>query len=187
MRFILSASYTFSTNINKLQKEFDTFLETLPQTQFKLKKDDQLLIHREKIEKNILHLSLESTGTLRPHNLLLQIKNALSKHYGKTHHLGIRNITIDQYQITFDLQRPPLKPVTIPFAQLDIRGTTVILTLTDVSEEFLRNNYIDRIIRRVIEKVDDHYYEGKQEFWKLIWESDKKTPIWTKDPTEEML
>jgi len=36
------------------------------------------------------------------------------------------------------------------------------------------------------EKVQNQYYEGKAEFWKLIWESSEKKPVWSKDPTEEM-
>jgi seryl-tRNA synthetase len=42
------------------------------------------------------------------------------------------------------------------------------------------------MINLVNEKVENQYYEGKGEFWKLIWESGEKKPIWTKDPTEEM-
>jgi seryl-tRNA synthetase len=38
----------------------------------------------------------------------------------------------------------------------------------------------------VKEKVENQYYEGKAEFWKLIWESKEKKPVWTKDPTMEM-
>jgi len=43
------------------------------------------------------------------------------------------------------------------------------------------------MINRVKEKVDNQYYEGKGEFWESIWESEEKEPVWSKDPTEEMV
>ena len=43
------------------------------------------------------------------------------------------------------------------------------------------------MINLVKEKVENQYYEGKGEFWKLIGESEKKKQIWSKDPTEEMV
>jgi seryl-tRNA synthetase len=68
-----------------------------------------------------------------------------------------------------------------------IKDTNATIILENVTEEFLRKNYIDRIIRRIKEKIDDQYYEGKAEFWKLIWESEQKTPVWKQDPTEAMV
>ena len=76
--------------------------------------------------------------------------------------------------------------MSIPFASVAIDGKTAVLTITDATEEFLQHNYIDRMITFVKEKVENQYYEGKAEFWKLIWASPEKQPVWTKDPTEEM-
>jgi len=101
--------------------------------------------------------------------------------------LGIRSIKIENYTIDFDLDKEPLKELTVPFAKIKVTDKHVSLILEDISEEFLRRNYIDRMITLVKDKVDNQYYEGKEEFWKLIWESEPKDPVWIKDPTEEMV
>jgi seryl-tRNA synthetase len=186
MKFKLTTTFTFNSNISQLEKEFQIFLQKLPKTLIKTSKEDIQIILQE-IKKNSMIFTIETTSTIRPHNLLLQIKNSLSKEYGKTHHIGVRNITIDQYHISFTLKRAPLKPITIPFAKVSIKNKQTSVILENVSEEFLRNNYIDRIIKRIKEKIEDQYYEGKAEFWKLIWESEKIEPVWNKDPTEEMV
>jgi len=172
--------------VTKLAKEFDRFIADTNEKILKKGPEKLAVIDRFSIEKTVLSLSITSEGTLRPHNALLQIKNALSKELGKTHHVGVRDITIDTYTISFDLPREALKQITIPFAEIHLQGKQATMKLSDVSEEFLRGNYIDRMMNRVKEKVENQYYEGKAEFWKLIWESPEKPTVWTKDPTSEM-
>jgi seryl-tRNA synthetase len=186
MRFELQARFTLSNDISGLTNEFDTFIAHTNESILKKGPEKLAVVEKYIIEKTVLSLFITSEGTLRPHNALLQIKNALSKDLGKTHHIGVRDITITQYKISFDLPREALKDVTIPFADVHLHGKEATMVLSDVSEEFLRGNYIDRMINRVKEKVENQYYEGKAEFWKLIWESKEKTPVWLKDPTEEM-
>jgi len=186
MRFDLKARFVLSSDVSALTKEFEDFITRTNESILKKGQDKLAVIEHSRIEKGTLLLSIASEGSLRPHNALLQIKNAFSKELGKTHHIGVRGITIEKYTISFDLTREPLKDIAIPFAEVKIQGKHATMTLSDVSEEFLRRNYIDRMINRVREKVENQYYEGKAEFWKLIWKSEEKKPVWTKDPTEEM-
>ncbi len=186
MRFDLHARFTLSIDVTNLSKEFEQFITTTNETILRKGPEKLAVIESFKIQKETLSLIIISEGNLRPHNVLLQIKNALAKELGKTHHIGVRGITIEKYTISFDLDREPLKDISIPYAEVRTQGKHVTLLLTDVSDEFLRRNYIDRMINRVKEKVDNQYYEGKAEFWKLIWKSEEKHPVWSKDPTEEM-
>ena len=185
-RFDLQAKFMLSGDVSGLKKEFEKFIATTNETILKKGPEKLATIDQYRIEKDTLTLSIASEGTLRPHNALLQIKNALSKELGKTHHVGVRGINIETYTISFDLPREPLKDISIPFASVRIQGKQATMTLSDVSDEFLRRNYIDRMMNLVREKVESQYYEGKAEFWKLIWKSEEKKPVWTKDPTEEM-
>ena len=186
MKFDLKGTFTLSDDISKISKEIEKFIATTNETILKKGQEKLATIEHFKIDKKKLILTIASEGTFRPHNALLQIKNALSKELGKKHHLGVREITIEKYTITFDLEKEPLKDVAIPFADVKIVGKQATILLKDVSEEFLRRNYIDRMINLVNEKVQNQYYEGKAEFWKLIWKSDEKKSVWSKDPTEEM-
>jgi len=186
MKFELHAILTFSTDLTPLKDELTAFLIKINSTLLAKDPSRTAMIESLTIKDKTLHLTIVSETGLRPHNALLQVKNALSAQFGKSHHLGVRAITIPQYTITFELERAPLKPVTIPFASVKIKDTVVTLTLADATEEFLQRNYIDRMITVVKDKVENQFYEGKAEFWKLIWASPEKHPVWAKDPTEEM-
>ncbi len=187
MKFDLKATFVFSGDVSSISKDIEKFVSTINSTILKKGQEKVAEIEQFKIEKKALTLTITSEGDLRPHNTLLQIKNAFSRDFGEKHHLGVREITVENYTITFDLEKEPLKEVSIPFADVKIRGKHATITLKDVSQDFLQHNYIDRMINLVKEKVDNQHYEGKAEFWKLIWESEGKKPVWSKDPTEEMV
>jgi seryl-tRNA synthetase len=185
MIFDLKSSFTFSNDISSINKEIQEAIKIFD-TKIK-QKDKTVKIKDVKIDKNVLSFEIVSEGVFRPHNALLQLKNEISKEFGKKHHVGIREIKIISYNISFELEKKPLKDITIPFADVKFKDKTATLILKEVDEEFLQRNYIDRMINRVHEKVQNQYYEGKGEFWKSIWESGEKKPVWTKDPTEEMV
>jgi seryl-tRNA synthetase len=184
MKFDLSVCFAFSNDVSSIKKDLESFLSNYNKTL--AKKDDTIKIKDIKIEKNTLIFSILSEGVFRPHNALLNLKNSISKEFGKKHHIGVREIEINSYNIEFELEKKALKSIKIPFADVKIKGKKAKLILKNVTDEFLQKNYIDRMITRVKEKVNNQYYEGKGEFWKLIWESGEKKPVWSKDPTEEM-
>jgi seryl-tRNA synthetase len=184
MIFDLKAGFTFSNDLSKIKNELESFISNFNK-KINLK-DKTVKVQNIKIAKNKLSFNIISEGVFRPHNALLQMKNEISKEFGKKHHLGVREIKIKGYNISFDLEKKPLKQITIPFAEVKFKGKKATLALKNVDEEFLRGNYIDRIINRVREKVENQYYEGKAGFWKPIWKSGEKKPVWNKDPTEEM-
>jgi seryl-tRNA synthetase len=185
MKFDLVANFIFSSEISKIKNEIECTISIFNKTL--LVKDKSIKIDIKNLEQNSLILNISSEGIFRPHNALLQLKNVLSKELGKKHQLGIREIKIKGYSIDFELEKQPLKVFSIPFADLEVNGKKIKILLKNVDEEFLQGNYIDRMINLVKEKVENQYYEGKGEFWKLIWESGEKRAVWSKDPTEEMV
>ena len=186
MRFDLKGNFTFSADITSIKNDIEKFVSFTNDNLLKKDVEKKVSVESFKIGKNSLLLNIVSHGNFRPHNALLQIKNSLSTDLGKKHHIGVREVAIDSYIIEFELEREPLKEISIPFAKITAKGKHITMVLKEVDEEFLQRNYIDRMINLVKEKVENQYYEGKGEFWKLIWESKEKTPVWAKDPTEEM-
>ena len=185
MKFNLSVCFTFSGDISSIKKQVEDFLTAFNKNLNQ--KDKSLKFKDMKITKNNLSFDIFSEGALRPHNALLNLKNSISREFGKKHHIGVREIKINNYEIEFKLDKKALKKVTIPFADVKTKDKTATMILKDISDDFLQRNYIDRMITRVKEKVDNQYYEGKGEFWKSIWESGQKKHVWSKDPTEEMV
>jgi len=184
MKFDLKAIFTFSNEISSIKKELQSSITDFNKNL--IEKDKSVKINVNSIEQNLLSINIVSEENFRPHNALLQMKNFFSKEFGKKHKIGIREIKIEGYTIEFELEKIPMKKIIIPFADVKINDKQATIILKNVDEEFLRKNYIDRMISLVKEKVENQYYEGKEEFWKLIWKSDEKKNAWLKDPTEEM-
>ena len=144
-------------------------------------------------EFDLLELSKEgnkifikiSSKERRAHEWALRIHKKLAVFLGKQK-IGIRGVHLEEYIIKIKLDKKPLKNVTIPFASVEFNDDVATITIVDKSEEFMRRNYIDRMIRLLKEKIEKQYYEGKKEYWKLIWQSEKKQPVWNGDPSEEM-
>ena len=186
MQCTLDVSLLFSGDLSSLKGEIKGFLADAKTTIF-TRDGSTTEIHHVEVEKDRLSFTIVTEGNFRPHGALLQLRNAFGKEFGKRHRLGIRTIQITEYSITFSLDKPPQHPFTIPFAEVTFEGNSATLRMRDLDEAFLRKNYIDRMMARVREKAAHQYYEGKAEFWNLLWKSEEKKPFWTKDPTEEML
>lgn len=133
-------------------------------------------------------IELETTGRTRAHEALLRLRKGLAERVGKKHRLGVRDVVIDAYSVTFTSEKKPKTTFAIPFAKaLRFDGHEVTLELEDVSEEFLGSNSIDRMINLVREKIDHQYYEGKTEMHHLLYASPRRQEAWSKDPSEVML
>ncbi len=141
------------------------------------------------VRENSLELTIEGRQ-IRAHEALMRLKKGVSTAIGKKHRVGARSVAIKSYGLEIDLDKPPKEPgkIKIPFTDtLAFVGNTATMTLSNLTEDYISNNYIDRMVSLVKEKVDAQYYEGKGEHWEQLWRSPEKTPVWNKDPTEEML
>ena len=174
MKFDLTCSIALSREADELKEELDKFLN-------KLEIDAELKweFRGDKLLMRII------SDKRRSHEWALRIYKQLSIFFGK-HKVGVRGIHLDEYEIEIEIEKEPLKEISIPFASIKFEGKIVKIRIVDKEEEFLRENYVDRIIRLVKEKVEAQYYEGKKEYWQLIWQSEEKKPVWNKDPSEEM-
>ena len=144
-------------------------------------------IEKFSIESRNLNLRIVSGRYVRPHDAVFRIKKFLAREIGRKYKVGIRQVFAQRYVVKFELEREPKKPVKVPFAHLEFKGKKCSVIFENLDEEFLRKNYVDRIINLINEKVENQYYEGKEEFWELIWQSKPKEHHWDKDPTQEML
>ncbi len=131
-------------------------------------------------------IKLEILSDYRAHSLFARIKKILSEHIGKKYHIGIKEIFVDKYEILFEVDKQPLKPISVPFAEVRFDGNLCNVLIKDADENFLTENYADRLINLIKEKVAKQYYEGKKEYWNLLWSSEKKELKFNTDPSEEM-
>ena len=143
MKFDLNGSFTLSGDATSFKKDIEQFLTDVNKNLLKKETPEKSAnVDSWKIEKNKVSVNITSGGFYRAHSALLQMKNLLSKELGKKHHVGVREIKIDDYKIMFELDKKALKQVQIPFAKVSIKDKNATMTLEDVSEEFLQKNYI---------------------------------------------
>jgi seryl-tRNA synthetase len=140
-----------------------------------------------KADGDRLLVSFESTGG-RPHQTLLAFVRRLGEELGRAQKIGVRSFRAPRYRTKFPLPAAPVKPVTLPIPhRLAHHGTEATLELDDLPEEALRDNWMDRAVALVREKVDKQSYEGKEQFWTLLSSSPVREMPFDRDPTEEML
>ncbi len=134
-----------------------------------------------------LHVKISSDRYVRAHDAVVRLRKKLSEEMGKKHHVGVRDIKIKEYQISFRLENEPKNPIKLPFVDcINFAGKNCSISVSSLTEEQLQRNFVDRIINRIKEKVHHQYYEGKEEKWELVWESKKKDIVWNEDPTKAM-
>jgi len=185
MEFDLKCTFILSAEAEGIENTIKEFVEDANKSLLK-KGEEGAQITSWKKEGNILEMRIISGRKGRSHEGAIRIKKHLGSLLGKKHRIGIREVRIKEYIITFDVEKEPLKDVTIPFAAVYVDGKKVTMKIGEQGEEFLRENYIDRMIKVLQEKIQAQHYEGKKEYWELIWKSEEKKPVWDKDPSEEM-
>jgi seryl-tRNA synthetase len=134
-----------------------------------------------------LNLTIESDGP-RPHQAALALLRRLGEELGKSAHIGVRSFRAPLYRVQFPLTPAPKKEIQLPIPHtLTVDGESATLALTDLSEEALRDNWMDRAVTLVQEKSKRQSYEGKEAYWALLNASPPKEHAFRLDPTEEML
>ncbi len=194
MKFDLEATLTFSDELEDAEEDIDRIISESNSDLLKRGVPDHIdgggaTVQTHSVEKESLHLTIVSDRYVRAHDAVMRLKKTLNQELGPEYHVGVREVKIDNYKIEFELDREPKEKeeLTLPYTDnINIKGEYCEINISSLSEGELSKNYVDRIIKRMNEKVDAQYYEGKEEMWELEWESDEKEMVWEKDPTEAM-
>jgi seryl-tRNA synthetase len=139
------------------------------------------------LEGDRLTLTLESTGA-RPHQAVLALVKRLGEELGRAEKIGVRSLKVPRYRVSFPLAEAPKAPLSLPLAHtLHVEGTRATLELTDLPEEALRDNWVDRAVQLLEEKLRRQAYQGKEQYWALLSQSPPRATTLHPDPTEAML
>lgn len=191
MKFELKATLVFSGDISGIANEIEVIVEDANKDLLKrgvpqgIEGGASIVYHN--ISESDLNIEIKSDRYVRAHDALIRIKKKLGEELGPKHHTGVREAEVNDYTIEFELDKEPKAEISLPFVDdIQFDGSTCKISVAGLTDDQLARNFVDRIIKRVKEKVDAQHYGGKEEMWKLIWESDRKEMIWDKDPTVEM-
>lgn len=193
MRFDIQLRFELGTALpSEAVKDVELFLEEANQGIMKRgspegKESEASEIKEWNIEGLTLKIHISSGRYVRAHHAVKRLRNFLSEKIGRKYKTGIRGVSIDRLSIECELEETPEKELKIPFVtSLQVKGKTAYLELRDVKEELLESG-IDKMIDLLDEKVKKQKYGGKAEHWELIWQSSQLEPVWSKDPTPDMI
>lgn len=136
-----------------------------------------------------IDIKISSGRYVRPHDAIMRINRYLSSRLGREQKVGIRRIEVESYEIWYELEKKPLKEIALPFVEkLKIDGRQAHLTLKDIDQQALEGKYVDRLLKRLDEKISQQYIQGKAEYVKTIESSEKRLDRYRiiKDPTPKL-
>lgn len=118
--------------------------------------------------------------------LVMELRKRLQE-LGRKHRFGIKDISLHEYRVCFDLDKEPLKEIAVPFGKLAVDGKKAELFYQELGFDAVKNHYVEREMALVKEKAERHHYEGKAETHVIVREAKRREPAWDRDPTDEML
>lgn len=189
MKFLMEARLLLSDRISEedLKEGIEAVKPVLSKGVPKGKKGCEILEY--KLEDKAIYLKLQSGRYVRPHDAILRINKRLSAFLGKKRKVGIREIIVDRYEIEYELEKKPLNEIKLPFVdEIKFEDKKVFIKLKDIDVEALEKKYVDRLLRRLEEKINQQYILGKAEFSRVVKQSEPKLHKYKfkKDPTEEL-
>ncbi len=143
------------------------------------------------ITGNTIRITIVSVSSyIRADDALLRIKNWLKDILGRDYKIGIRDIFVDDYKIELTLDKKPIEKFEFPFLKswsYENNTAKLELDVGVLEEEALRKGWVSRLINTFVDRVNSYYYEGKEEYRKIIWSREPREHKFNKDPTIEMI
>jgi seryl-tRNA synthetase len=182
MKFTLEGEIILSKNAEQARKDVgdlikqanqELFLKGIPEDQM----DDASQVVDYELEENILKLKIVSGRRGRAHDALLRIKKPLTQILGPKYHIGVRKITVKEYEIEIPLQKESELDETIGIIEIDkidvgatiidkvmdmpyvsdseIIGNKLIIKFEELDESKLRKHVVDRVLKFIKESTPE--------------------------------
>ncbi|MCS7123075.1 MAG: hypothetical protein RMJ17_00650 [Candidatus Aenigmarchaeota archaeon] len=128
------------------------------------------------VKDNKLNLIIEGSNYLRAHDALLRLRNYFAEKFGKEK-IGVRNIFGKKYEILYHPKRNPLEKIEIkvPWVKnIEFDGKVFKIILENLDAKCFEDRYIERILKRIEEKISKQYVHGKSSLTEEVKRSEKK-------------
>ena len=192
MKYSLVGKIILNKDITQQEKMVIDFIKQAENDIIKNFKDlDEINFKSEYIldNKNTVKATV-STEKKSAHIIFYRIRKSLAEYLGKNLHIGISSLEIEFLKIVFPIEKLPQEDFTIPFVkklEFNKEMCTCTIELDKINKKFITQGNVERIIKRIKEKIDHSYYEGKAEYHKVLYESLKRDIKINSDPTIEMV
>ena len=195
MDFALEATIELSKPIDFLTQTFPSLIAKINSELFRKgvpKEQEGSRIVNWKIAGTKLFLRIEGTTYLRPHDALLRLRNFLAEKLGKEQGIGIRSLFVKEYEIRFKPKKMPkqMVEVKVPWVkEITQKDNKLLVKLQNLDSTALEDRYVERILRRIEEKISAQYVKGKAETREVVKKSRPKIKKYKfkEDITEELI
>ena len=149
-------------------------------------------IEKWESKENKLLLQIRSDDSLSPHVAILRLRKQISNQFGKKYRLGVRGFKFEKYIIENEIEDLPVTEFTLPLTKsLDFKeenGKKWVKIEIDpeIEEDFVEKGTIERIVRRVGEKISKQLYGAKKEHHDIVWYTGEKKHFTEDNPTQLM-
>ncbi|MFW9852131.1 MAG: aminoacyl--tRNA ligase-related protein, partial [Candidatus Thorarchaeota archaeon] len=193
MKHYLEAFFTLSGSLPEESKEdltkfFIQFEEKIQES----RKEGKFSIEKWSIKNSQLNLTISSIDSVPPHVAILRIRKQIADVIGKKYRVGLRGFEFIKYTIETELEQKPLEEFTLPltsnltFKEEEGKQFVIIEIDPKIPEDFVEKGAIERIVRRVSDKISKQHYGAKKEHHDVLWYSGEKKHFTYKNPTQLM-
>jgi seryl-tRNA synthetase len=133
-----------------------------------------------------LSLTLESGRFVRAHDGLVRFRKALAEKLGKEFKLGVRGMKVSHYSVELEREGVP-EGLKLPFVQkIERVNAKKIRVAFESLESEVYGNIVDRVLKRLDEKLAKLKAAGSKEKHALVWETGDKKLLYKEDPSGEL-
>jgi seryl-tRNA synthetase len=189
MKFQMSASLLLSGKVDEKAVE-SAVEESKPLLSKGAPEGKGAVIDSCAVSGDTISIKISSGRYVRPHDAIMRINKYLSSRLGKEQKVGIRQIVVDNYEIWYELKQEPLEEIALPFTEkIEIKDREAHLVLKDIDQQALEDKYVDRLLKRLDEKISQQHMHGKAEYVETVKRSKKRLDKYkiTEDPTTELV
>ncbi|MHA1829303.1 MAG: aminoacyl--tRNA ligase-related protein [Candidatus Heimdallarchaeaceae archaeon] len=193
MKHYLEAHFILSNPLPaEAEKDIEEFLKNFIEKTQETRKEGEFSISNWETKDSTFYLTISSNNSLSPHVAILRMRKQFAGLIGKKFRVGIRGFKLDKYIIETEIDKPPKKEFSLPlttnleFFESNDKNMARIEIDPEIEEDFVEKGTIERIVRRVSEKISKQYYGAKKEHHDVVWYSGEKKMFTDKNPTQLM-
>jgi seryl-tRNA synthetase len=182
--FDLNLKISPAKKLNKeIEKEILKIVEDLKEKYQKQKKE---FYYKAKSEKDKILVEVKSSSYSAT-DFLAQLDKHIREVLGRNFKTTINEIEIISYEIEVELEEIPKKEITIPFVKkIEFKKNSLKLFYDKISFANIKDQYVEKSIKLIKEKIKMLNYEGKDEFKEYVWEGKQRKMIYNGDPAIDL-
>jgi seryl-tRNA synthetase len=193
MKHYLEANFILSGPLpDESKDELEEFFKEFTKKTNDTREEGEFSIKEWNSKENNLSLKIDSVDSLSPHVAILRLRKQISSQFGNKYRVGVRGFRFDKYIIETELEDLPATDFTLPltrkleFKEEDGKKWVSIDIDPEIEEDFIEKGAIERIVRRVGEKISKQQYGAKKEHHDIVWYSGEKKLYTDENPTQLM-